>query len=890
MEEQKPKGSGMEKIATFIVDKRNLFFLLYAFALIFSIVATGWVKVENDITTYLPEDTETRQGLTVMNDNFVTYGTARVMVSNVTYETAENICSDLESIDGVTSVDFDDTTDHYKSASALFSVTFDGTTTDDISVHALHTIRDMLAGYDTYIDTEVGVDTSADLQSEMSVILVLAAIVIVLVLTLTSRSYAEVPVLIMTFGAAALLNMGTNFLCGTISFISNSVTVILQLALAIDYAIILCHRFSDEHETKDTREACIAALSKAIPEISSSSLTTISGLGALAFMHFGIGRDMATVLIKAILFSLLSVFTLMPGLLMVFSKKIDATRHKNLIPKITFLGKFDVATRFIVPPIFAVVVVVTAVLANKCPYCYSYTDLVTAKQSESQIAHQKIKNTFGVNNMVAVIVPTGDYDSERQLLKDLDSCAEVKSTQGLANIDAMDGYKLADALTPRQMSELAGLDYEVAEALYAAYAVDQNEYGKLISGLGDYKVPLFDMFMFLQREMKDGNITLDGDIQETLDDLFEQLNKAQLQLQSDKYSRLVVYLNLPEESDETMDFLDTMHAMIAKYYSSDTYIVGNSTNVKDLSSSFGEDNMLISVLSALFVVIILLFTFKSAGLPVLLIVVIQGSIWINFSVPTIQHESLYFLGYLIVNSIQMGANIDYAIVISSHYSDLKKEMRPKEAIIAALNEAFPTIFTSGTILAVAGALIGVMTTNPVIAAIGTCLGRGTVISIVLVMAVLPQILLIGDTIVERTSFDVKVPVDLSRVNRTASGNMRVSGRVRGYVNGVIDAEIKGTLNGTLNASVTSGTTIEPTKPDFYLPESKEQAAAEWAENYTEGEQNARWKNSSLCVSACVCWGPCCPPRCLPRKPTPPRPKPCRIRPQKIRFTFPVRMT
>ena len=836
MEEQKPKGSGMEKIATFIVDKRNLFFLLYAFALIFSIVATGWVKVENDITTYLPEDTETRQGLTVMNDNFVTYGTARVMVSNVTYETAENICSDLESIDGVTSVDFDDTTDHYKSASALFSVTFDGTTTDDISVHALHTIRDMLAGYDTYIDTEVGVDTSADLQSEMSVILVLAAIVIVLVLTLTSRSYAEVPVLIMTFGAAALLNMGTNFLCGTISFISNSVTVILQLALAIDYAIILCHRFSDEHETKDTREACIAALSKAIPEISSSSLTTISGLGALAFMHFGIGRDMATVLIKAILFSLLSVFTLMPGLLMVFSKKIDATRHKNLIPKITFLGKFDVATRFIVPPIFAVVVVVTAVLANKCPYCYSYTDLVTAKQSERQIAHQKIKNTFGVNNMVAVIVPTGDYDSERQLLKDLDSCAEVKSTQGLANIDAMDGYKLADALTPRQMSELAGLDYEVAEALYAAYAVDQNEYGKLISGLGDYKVPLFDMFMFLQREMKDGNITLDGDIQETLDDLFEQLNKAQLQLQSDKYSRLVVYLNLPEESDETMDFLDTMHAMIAKYYSSDTYIVGNSTNVKDLSSSFGEDNMLISVLSALFVVIILLFTFKSAGLPVLLIVVIQGSIWINFSVPTIQHESLYFLGYLIVNSIQMGANIDYAIVISSHYSDLKKEMRPKEAIIAALNEAFPTIFTSGTILAVAGALIGVMTTNPVIAAIGTCLGRGTVISIVLVMAVLPQILLIGDTIVERTSFDVKVPVDLSRVNRTASGNMRVSGRVRGYVNGVIDAEIKGTLNGTLNASVTSGTTIEPTKPDFYLPESKEQAAAEWAENYTEGEE------------------------------------------------------
>ena len=835
-EKNPPDSNFMTKLATFIVDKKTLFFLLYIFAVIFCAFSSGWVNVENDVTTYLPEDTETRQGIVAMNDNFTTFATAQIMVSNVTYETAEELSKQIEDVEGVSMVTFDDTPDHYTNASALFDISFDGVVSDEISKQALSDVEALMDGYDYCVYSDVGYDENATLQGEMSVILIIAVVIIIVVLTLTSRSYAEVPVLMITFGVAALLNMGTNFQLGTISFISNSVAVVLQLALAIDYAIILCHRFSDEHETKDTREACIAALSKAIPEISSSSLTTISGLGALAFMHFGIGRDMATVLIKAILFSLLSVFTLMPGLLMVFSKKIDATRHKNLIPKITFLGKFDVATRFIVPPIFAVVVVVTAVLANKCPYCYSYTDLVTAKQSESQIAHQKIKNTFGVNNMVAVIVPTGDYDSERQLLKDLDSCAEVKSTQGLANIDAMDGYKLADALTPRQMSELAGLDYEVAEALYAAYAVDQNEYGKLISGLGDYKVPLFDMFMFLQREMKDGNITLDGDIQETLDDLFEQLNKAQLQLQSDKYSRLVVYLNLPEESGETMDFLDTMHALIAKYYSSDTYIVGNSTNVKDLSSSFGEDNMLISVLSALFVVIILLFTFKSAGLPVLLIVVIQGSIWINFSVPTIQHESLYFLGYLIVNSIQMGANIDYAIVISSHYTDLKKEMRPKEAMIAALNEAFPTIFTSGTILAVAGALIGVMTTNPVIAAIGTCLGRGTVISIVLVMAVLPQILLIGDTIVERTSFDVKVPVDLSRVNRTASGNMRVSGRVRGYVNGVIDAEIKGTLNGTLKASVTSGTTIEPTKPDFYLPESKEQAAAEWAENYTEGEE------------------------------------------------------
>ncbi len=835
MEEKKPKTGGLEKIATFIVDRRNLFFLLYALALIFSIVASGWVKVENDITTYLPADTETRQGLTVMNDNFTTFGTARVMVSNVTYDTATDLASTIEDVDGVYSVEFDDTADHYKQAAALYTVTFDGTSTDDISLQALDGIREALAGYDTYIDTEVGQDMSADLASEMGVILVIAAVIIVVVLTLTSRSYAEVPVLILTFGAAALLNMGTNFLCGTISFISNSVTVILQLALAIDYAIILCHRFSDEHETKDTREACIAALSKAIPEISSSSLTTISGLAALAFMHFGIGRDMATVLIKAILFSLLSVFTLMPGLLMVFSKKIDATRHRKLIPQITFLGKFDVATRFIIPPIFVVVVIIAAVLANQCPYCYSFTDLVTPKQSVSQIAHQKIKNTFGNNNMVAIIVPKGNYDAERQILQQLEACPEVDSAQGLANTEAQDGYMLADAVTPRQLSEIAGIDYEAAEALYVAYAVDNSQYGSVLSGIGDYKVPLFDMFMFLQKEMKDGNITLEGEMQDTLDDLFDQLNWAQVQLQSDKYSRMVVYLTLPEESDETMDFLTTMHDIIGQYYSGDYYVVGNSTNVKDLSGSFVQDNVLISILSALFVVLILLFTFQSVGLPILLILVIQGSIWINFSVPTLQNEPLYFLGYLIVNAIQMGANIDYAIVISSHYTDLKKEMPIQKAMITALNQAFPTIFTSGTILAVAGALIGVMTTNPVIAAIGTCLGRGTVISILLVLAVLPQILLVGDSIVERTSFAMKAPIDLSRINRSASGSMRVSGRVRGYVNGVIDAEIKGTLNGTLNAAVTSGTTIESAEPDYYLPQEASDAAV-WAQNYTEGEE------------------------------------------------------
>ena len=234
MENEKPKGNAMEKLATLIVDKRNLIFLLYIFALIFCVIATGWVNVENDITTYLPDSTETRQGLTVMNDNFTTFATAQIMVSNVTYETADELSQQIADVEGVSMVTFDDTPDHYTNASALFDISFDGIVSDEISERALSDVEALMDGYDYCVYSDVGYDENATLQGEMSVILIIAVVIIIVVLTLTSRSYAEVPVLMITFGVAAILNMGTNFQLGTISFISNSVAVVLQLALAID--------------------------------------------------------------------------------------------------------------------------------------------------------------------------------------------------------------------------------------------------------------------------------------------------------------------------------------------------------------------------------------------------------------------------------------------------------------------------------------------------------------------------------------------------------------------------------------------------------------------------------------------------------------------------------
>lgn len=802
MKADKSNNSLIRKLATFIVDKRSLFFLLYAFALAFSLFSMQWVDVENDVTTYLPDDTETRQGLVAMNDNFTTFATGRVMVSNITYETAEEIRDMLEEVEGIQMVAFDDTEDHFHNASALYDLNFDGGAMDPICIDALKTIEENLKGYDVAFDTLVGFDEIEALNKDMTGILIVAVIIIVIVLTLTSRSYLEVPVLLLTFGSAALLNKGTDFLCGKISFISNSIAVVLQLALAIDYAIILCHRFSDEHENMPAREACIEALSKAIPEISASSLTTISGLIALSFMKFAIGLDMSVVLIKSVLLSLLSVFTLMPGLLVLFTPLIDKTRHKKLLPDITPVGKFAVAVRGVMPIVFTVVLVGACFLANRCPYCYSYTNMETTKMTEQQKAQAKIRHTFGTQNMVALVVPSGNYEAEKAIIKDLESRPQVKSTTALSGIEVLDGYHLTDSVTPREFSEMIGLDYELAKGLYTAYAVEQNQYGEILSGMREYDVPLFDIFMFLKDEIQSNNILLDGETKDNIDEMFDLMDTAKLQLQSEKYSRMVVFLALPEESEETFAFLDEMRDLMGRYYDSDYYVVGNSTSARDLASSFSSDNMIISILSALFVILVLLFTFMSVGLPVLLIIVIQGSIWINFSFPTLTHQPLYFLGYLIVNAIQMGANIDYAIVISSHYQELKKQMGHKQAIVAALNASFPTVFTSGTILAAAGLLIGAMSANPIISIMGHCLGRGTIISIILVLGVLPSILVLGDSIIERTSFKLKTPE--RRKLQSASGTMKLDGHVKGYVCGMIDADFSGTLDGDLSANVISG--------------------------------------------------------------------------------------
>ena len=782
--------SFMLKLARFIVDKRNLVFLVVIIGLIFSVFSRSWVQVENDLTAYLPADSETRQALDVMDEQFTTFGTASVMVANLPLADAFDLQEKLEDVEGVQGVAFDETDEHYNNVSALFSVTFDYDEDDERCLDALERVKNSLAGYDLYVSTDLGNTQEETIDHEISVIMVYVAIVIVTVLLFTSETYGEVPVLILTFVVALVLNQGTNFMMGKISFISNSVTSILQLALSIDYAIIFCNRFKEEHRSLPLREAVIVALSKSIPEIGASSLTTIGGLVAMLFMQFKLGPDMALCLIKSILFALLAAFIVMPGLLMLFGPLIDRTQHRSFVPKIPFVGKLDYATRYIIPIVFVVLAVIGYRLSSDCPYAYGYGLISAPKQNETQFAQQMIEDNFTSKNMLALIVPTGDYDKESAILDELGQYDEVDSTMGLTNIEALDGYMLADKLTPRQFAELAGLDYEAAQVVYAAYAAQQAEYGQIVGNLATYKVPLIDMFLFVCEQVDSGIVTLSDDQTQMLQDAEVQMNSAKAQLQGTDYDRMLIYLTLPESSDETYAFTDKILEIAEKYYPDENvYLAGESTNEYEFEKSFAVDNKVVSIVSVLVVMLVLLFTFNSAGMPVLLILVIQGCIWLNFSFPTITGKYLFFLGYLVVSSIQMGANIDYAIVIATRFNELKDKMEHKQAMIETINFAFPTILTSGTIMTVSGLLIGQMTSDACIVGIGQCLGRGTIISIILVLFVLPQILLIGTRIVDRTSF--AVPKLVAR----SSGN----GRMR--VNGIVQGEIHGSVAGTMNAIV-----------------------------------------------------------------------------------------
>ena len=440
---------------------------------------------------------------------------------------------------------------------------------------------------------------------------------------------------------------------------------------------------------------------------------------------------------------------------------------RNFVPKISGVGRLAWRTRRVVPLVFAAVLVVACIGANRVSYVYSEAPLKTHNADVNRTASQAITDDFGDETVLAVVVPAGDYTQEAALLDALSALPEVKSAVGIAGTEAAGGYRLADAVDYRTFAQLSGADSTSAQALFALYAAENGAAQTAAQDLSGYQVPLLKLFEFLNDKIADGTVTLSAAQAAQVTALSSQLERASAQLEGTSYHRLVLTLAAASDGDETFALLDRIHAVVHQYYPTDSYLVGDAMSAYGSEQTFTQDNVMVSAMSILMVMLVLLFTFRSLGMPILLTLVIQGSIWINFGITVLTGEYVLFMVYLVASAIQMGCNVDYAIVVASHYTEARADQGPREAMITALNLAFPTIITSGTMLISAGLLIGARVSSGAVAGMGRFVGVGSLITVFLVLFVLPQLLLLGDTFVRRTALPAQRRLPLTAASRAA---------------------------------------------------------------------------------------------------------------------------
>ncbi|MBQ7715199.1 MAG: MMPL family transporter [Clostridia bacterium] len=742
----------IDRAAAIIIRFRKIIFLIFIVAAALCVTTLGKVRTNSELTAYLPDDTETKLGIAVMAEEFPTLGTANVMIADVSPDEAKSIADGIAENEYVAEASLE-----YKDGAALVTAAFKGGPEDPEILSALDGIKESLSDREIYVTGTVGADFTVHLQHEMVGVIVIAVIVIFGVLLLTSRSYFEVVIYGVVFAIAALLNMGTNYWLGEISSITNSVAVILQLALAIDYAIIFAHRYQDESEKcGDGKEALERALSHSIVEICSSSLTTVSGLIALTLMRFKLGFDLGVVLAKGIVFSMLTVILFMPALISFFSGAIKKTTHKKLIPDIVKWGRFLAKKSFIFIIIFILIVPAALVLSGKTEYSFSDSTVSELVRSERRDAMRKIADTFGDGTALALLVPSGDYDKERDLISTLSEMDGVKSVTGIASVKVDGEHYLTDTVSPDDVESFLGISHDDSELLFRAYAFEVGGDTGAFNKQNDIKdAPLIDLALYAFKKIDQGAVRLTEEQIEMMSSLRPALEFAALQLKGENYDRIVVSSTYPAEGDGSVAFASAVKKASAVVYGDGAIVTGDITSARDLGDSYKSDSVLIAVLTAAFVFTIILVTFRNPVCAAILVFVIQGSIWINFSIPYLMGLKGSFVTHMIVSAIQMGATIDYAIVMMSRYLSLRKTHEKREAVALAVSDSFPTVITSGTIMSVAGFLIAFRVSDVYVGHIGFAVGRGALISVILVMTVLPQLILLFDGIIAKTTIRSK---------------------------------------------------------------------------------------------------------------------------------------
>ena len=761
---------GLKKIPEGIVKLKWVFLVLFVALSIFGAVMIPHTKINYDLTGYLPANCDSSTALELLKKEFDDKGMAYVMVKDVTPEKAGKIKTRLEQVKGVATVTYVESM-NYKNNSALYTVTLKDYDSTAGAFDAVKDVIDALSDEKAYLSGQSAFSYYTKLETEQSIMKLGIAIVVIILLVMlfTSKTYFELIVLILVFGAAMAINMGTNFLfVNGISYIANLVALVLQLALSLDYSIILLHRYMEERDNgEDAKTATVTALTKGLPEILSSSLTTVAGLAALMLMTLSIGAEIGLSLAKGIVVSMATVIFFMPALLVIFDKPIQKTRHKSFVPNVTKPARAIVKARKVIVPAFLLIAILAGVAQgfNKYSFNYNSGSLIVAPKKVIE------ETGFGTLNSLVVVVPKGDAEKERQLVKYVESFDLIDKSQTTA-LSTINVYSFIDA--------------DSSETLYLTDEVSKKDIGNLIDKIpsdagvspliikpiiegwfDDYvknylpegtkpskaKVRLIDLLDFAVREKFDTISGFIGDDPEKLAYLeqVKQISFAKANLESENYSRITFNINGGVEDDDVFELVKTLKSGVSDFYE-ERYITGESVVCYEMSEYFMKDNLMVCLFTDLFILVILLITFRNISLPIILILAIQGGIFINFAIPFLSKTSISFIGYLIISAIQMGATIDYAIVLTNRYRGIRKDFTDRyDAMAAATNAVFPTILTSGVILTATGFVMSMLSSG-VVAQLGLLLGVGTLTSIIIVLFVLPSLLLVTEKVVDKTDF------------------------------------------------------------------------------------------------------------------------------------------
>lgn len=650
------------------------------------------VKIDADMSDYLPESAQSSQDLNLMKQ---VYGNditnARVYVTGISQTEAKSFADELKTKPGVISVtwlgdevdlseplevqDQDTISDWYDGKGYLFQTVL----TDDVTQSEIDDIRataQAIPGADQVaIDGSAAANAAnmATINTDMAKIMVIAVITVFVIVMLNTTSFLHPVVMLITIGIAIVLNMGTNIFRGTISSITQLVASVLQLAVSMDYSIVLLTNFGHEHEKEpDQFEAMVRAMTKSFPVILSSAAVTFFGFLSLAAMQFLIGADMGIALAKGIVCSFFSITLFMPCILYMMRNAVEKTTHKPFFKSFHKMSK--VCHAGAVPAlIIALVLAVPAYLASgSVSFTYGGSSNL-APDSQVNIDSDIINNSFGESQTWAIMVPEGHWADEEALVDELKALPTTKSVVS--------------------WSTIAG--------------------NALPTGLGD---------------------------------------ESQVsQLLSGGYSRIVLTSNIPDESKTGFGLVDTVRGLLAKYYLSDTHLVGSNVSYYDIRAVTSSDSMTVRFASIAAIGIVLLLMFKSISIPILLIAAIELSIWINEAVPYFMGDTVNFVAFLVIDAVQLGAAVDYAIIYTEDYLAHRKTAPKLQSSVDSVERTAQPIMTSSSILIIACLGIYFSVSSPMIQQVGMLIARGALISVIEIFFVLPLLFRIFDGFVRHTT-------------------------------------------------------------------------------------------------------------------------------------------